>query len=67
MRTLTRRELNRAVSEAIDSKAVVDRMTELGTTLVGADRRSPAYLQILVEREIAKWGPPIRAAGISVE
>jgi hypothetical protein len=42
-------------------------MHELGTTLVSADRRSPEYLQLLVEREIAKWGPLISAAGISVD
>jgi tripartite-type tricarboxylate transporter receptor subunit TctC len=61
------KELNRAVSEAMDSKAVLDRMAELGTTIVTPDRRSPEYLQSLVERDIAKWGPPIKAAGIIVE
>jgi tripartite-type tricarboxylate transporter receptor subunit TctC len=35
--------------------------------LVSPDRRSPEYLQALVEREIAKWGPPIKAAGISAD
>jgi hypothetical protein len=40
-------------------------MHELGTT--GADRRSSKYLQMLVEREIAKWGPAIKAAGISAD
>jgi tripartite-type tricarboxylate transporter receptor subunit TctC len=60
-------KLNAAVGEAISSKAAQDRMQELGTTLVSADRRSPAYLQKLVEGEIAKWGPPIKAAGISVD
>jgi tripartite-type tricarboxylate transporter receptor subunit TctC len=60
-------KLNAAIGEVISSKAVADRMQELGTTLVSADRRSPAYLQTLVESEIAKWGPPIKAAGISVE
>jgi tripartite-type tricarboxylate transporter receptor subunit TctC len=60
-------QFNHAVSEAIDSKAVQDRMHELGTTLVSPDRRSPEYLQNLVEREIAKWGPPIKAAGISAD
>jgi tripartite-type tricarboxylate transporter receptor subunit TctC len=60
-------QFNRAVSEAIDSKAVQDRMRELGTTLVSPDRRSPEYLQKLVEQEIAKWGPPIKAAGISAD
>jgi len=60
-------KFNRAVGEAIDSKAVQDRMHELGTTIVGADRRSPDYLQKLVVGEIAKWGPPIKAAGISLD
>ncbi len=60
-------KLNLALGEAIDSKAVQDRMHDLGTTLVDAPRRSPAYLHDLVEREVAKWGPPIRAAGISLD
>jgi tripartite-type tricarboxylate transporter receptor subunit TctC len=60
-------KLNIAVSEAMDSKAVQDRLQELGTTLVGPDRRSPDYLQALVEQEIAKWGPLIKAAGISAD
>jgi fumarate hydratase class II len=59
--------LNLATSEAMDTKAVQDRMHELGTTLVSPDRRSPEYFQMLVEREIAKWGPLITAAGISVD
>ena len=53
-------KLNLAASEAMDSKAVQDRMHELGTTLVGTDRRSSEYLQMLVEREIAKSGRPSR-------
>ena len=61
-------KLNLAASETMDSKAAVqDRMHKLGTTLVGADRRSSEYLQMLVEREIAKWGPAIKAAGISAD
>jgi tripartite-type tricarboxylate transporter receptor subunit TctC len=60
-------KLSLAVSEATDSKAVQDRIHELGATLVSADRRSPEYLQALVEREIAKWGPAIKAAGISAD
>ena len=53
-------KLNLAASEAMDSQAVQDRMHELGTTLVGTDRRSSEYLQMLVEREIAKSGRPSR-------
>jgi tripartite-type tricarboxylate transporter receptor subunit TctC len=60
-------KLNVALGETIGSKGVQDRMHELGATVASADRRSPEYLQQLVEREIAKWGPPIKAAGISVD
>jgi tripartite-type tricarboxylate transporter receptor subunit TctC len=60
-------KVNLAASEMMDSKAVQDRMHELGATVASVDRRSPEYLQTLVEREIAKWGPPIKAAGISVD
>jgi tripartite-type tricarboxylate transporter receptor subunit TctC len=60
-------KFNRAIAEAIDSKPVQERMHELGTTLVGPERRAPEYLQKLVESEIAKWGPPIKAAGISLD
>jgi tripartite-type tricarboxylate transporter receptor subunit TctC len=60
-------KLNLALGETMDSKAVVTRMHELGATVAGAERRSPDYLQALVEREVAKWGPPIKAAGISVD
>jgi tripartite-type tricarboxylate transporter receptor subunit TctC len=60
-------KFNHAVSETMDSKAVQDRMHELGTTLVEANRRSPEYLQKLVVSEIAKWAPPIKAAGISLD
>jgi tripartite-type tricarboxylate transporter receptor subunit TctC len=60
-------KLNLAASEAMDSKAVQDRMHELGATLVSRERRSPEYLQALVEHEIAKWAPLIKAAGISAD
>jgi tripartite-type tricarboxylate transporter receptor subunit TctC len=60
-------KFNRAVGEAMDSKLVQERMHELGTTLVGPERRAPEHLQKLVESEIAKWGPPIKAAGISLD
>jgi tripartite-type tricarboxylate transporter receptor subunit TctC len=60
-------KLNLALGETLDSKPVQDRLHELGAMVATADRRSPEYLQTLVEREIAKWGPPIKAAGISAD
>jgi tripartite-type tricarboxylate transporter receptor subunit TctC len=59
--------LNLALGETIGSKPIQDRMHELGATVASADHRSPEYLRTLVEREIAKWGPPIKAAGISAD
>jgi hypothetical protein len=35
--------------------------------VVAHERRSPAYLQNLVESEIQKWAGPIKAAGVSVD
>jgi putative tricarboxylic transport membrane protein len=60
-------KLNLALGETMNSKSVEDRMHELGATVASTNRRSPEYLQKLVEQEIAKWGPPIKGAGISVE
>jgi tripartite-type tricarboxylate transporter receptor subunit TctC len=59
--------VNRVAGETIGSKPVQDRMHELGATVASADRRSPEYLRTLVQGEIAKWGPPIKAAGISAD
>src|SRR5215475_12887366 len=48
--------LNLALGETLDSKAVQDRMHELGAAVASADRRSPEYLQTLIGQVIAKWG-----------
>jgi len=61
------KKLNDATIEAMNTPALKDRMHELGVTLVAPERRSPEYLQTFVESEIAKWGAPIKAAGISVD
>jgi tripartite-type tricarboxylate transporter receptor subunit TctC len=61
------KKLNDATIEAMNTPALKDRVHELGVTLVAPERRSPEYLQTFVESEIAKWGAPIKAAGISVD
>jgi tripartite-type tricarboxylate transporter receptor subunit TctC len=53
--------------QMMDTPALAERMHELGVTLVPSERRSPEYLQRFVEREIEKWGVPIKAAGISAD
>jgi tripartite-type tricarboxylate transporter receptor subunit TctC len=61
------KKLNDATIEAMNTPALKDRMHELGVTLVAPERRTPGYLQTFVESEIAKWGAPIKAAGISAD
>jgi len=61
------KRLNDATIEAMNTPALKDRMHELGVALVAPERRSPQYLQTFVESEIAKWGAPIKAAGISAD
>ncbi len=60
-------KLNAALGVALDSPAVQERLRTVGTTVVGADRRSPAYLAGFVESEIAKWSQTIKAAGVKAE
>ena len=61
------KKLNAATVQMMDTPALAERMQELGVTLVPSERRSPEYLQKFVEREIEKWGVPIKAAGISAD
>ena len=61
------KKLHDATIEAMNTPALKDRMHELGVSLVAPERRSPEYLQTFVESEIAKWGAPIKAAGISAD
>jgi len=44
--------------------AVQQRLKETGNDVVAPERRSPDYLQKLVESEIEKWAAPIKAAGV---
>jgi hypothetical protein len=39
----------------------------MGGAIVAPEQRSPEYLRQFVEREIAKWGVPIRASGLSMD
>ena len=61
------KKLHAATVQMMDTPDLTKRTHELGVTLVAPDRRSPEYLQKFVEREIEKWGAPIKAAGISVD
>jgi tripartite-type tricarboxylate transporter receptor subunit TctC len=58
------RRLSQAMSDALDTPAVGDRLRELGTTPVRPERRTPEYLAKFAADEINKWAPPIRASGV---
>jgi tripartite-type tricarboxylate transporter receptor subunit TctC len=60
-------KLHDATVAAMNFPAVRDRLRETGNDPVAPDRQSPEYLQKFVEREIEKWAPVIKAAGISVD
>ena len=61
------RRLNKAMSDALDTRAVRERLDSLGVSVVPPERRSPAYLAKFVPAEIEKWAGPIGAAGISAD
>jgi tripartite-type tricarboxylate transporter receptor subunit TctC len=61
------RKLHDAAVAAMETPSVRERLRDIGATVVPPERRSPEYLQEFVEREIAKWAVPIKAANITGE
>jgi len=59
--------LHAAILGTMATPSVAAKLFANGATVVSPQRRSPQYLQRLVETEIAKWGPIINAAGIKAE
>lgn len=60
-------KLNAVTREAIDDPTVAKRLSDLGATIVGADKRAPAYLAGFVKSEIEKWAKPIKDSGAKAE
>lgn len=58
-------KLSDALSKALDDQGVRKRLADLGSDIPGPDRRGQAALGKLVESEIAKWSPIIKASGIT--
>jgi len=56
-----------ALSKALDDPKVQERYDELGSSVPTADERGPAGLQKLVETEMARITPVIKAAGVTAE
>ena len=61
------RELNAALSKALDLPLVRERFTQLGEQITSAEHRSPDYFRKFVADEIARWSGPIKASGVTVE
>jgi tripartite-type tricarboxylate transporter receptor subunit TctC len=61
------RKLHDAAVATMETPSVRERLKDIGATVVAPARRSPEYLQEFVEREIAKWAAPIKAANITGE
>jgi tripartite-type tricarboxylate transporter receptor subunit TctC len=56
-----------ALSKALDDPKVQTRYAELGSSAPTADERGPAGLQKLVESEVARITPVIKAAGVTAD
>ena len=56
-----------ATDAVLDQKAVRNRLEGLGLDIPPKDERGAAYLAKLVKLELDKWGPVMKAAGVSVK
>lgn len=59
-------KLNAAARQALDDPATKGRLLELGANLPTADERTPEWLRQHVAKEIDKWVPVIKKAGVTV-
>jgi tripartite-type tricarboxylate transporter receptor subunit TctC len=58
-------KLNGALVAALSDEATRKRLLELGSVIPEGEGRSPAALQKLVESEVARWTPILKAAGVT--
>ncbi len=61
------RKLNAAMTQALDTPWVRERLEKLGLEVPEPAQRTPEYLAKFLESEIKKWAAPIKASGVSVE
>jgi tripartite-type tricarboxylate transporter receptor subunit TctC len=59
-------KLNGALVTALDDTATRNRLLELGSIIPDRPGRTPESLQALVEKEVARWTPILKAAGATV-
>ena len=61
------RKLAQATSSVLELPDVRARLAKAGLNVAVPERRTPGYLGKLVVSELDKWGPPVRASGVSVD
>jgi tripartite-type tricarboxylate transporter receptor subunit TctC len=61
------RKLAQATSSVLDMPDMRERLEKAGLNVALPERRNPDYLGKLVVSELDKWGPPVRASGLSVD
>jgi tripartite-type tricarboxylate transporter receptor subunit TctC len=57
-------KLNAALVNAMQDPTVKQRLLDLSSDVVSADRMTPAGLKTHLEAEILKWGPVIKKSGV---
>ena len=57
------KKLNDALIKALDDENTRKRLLDLGGVIPKPEERTPAALQKLVESEVARWTPVLKAAG----
>jgi putative tricarboxylic transport membrane protein len=58
-------KLSAALDKALDDEATRKRLLDLGSDIPGKDRRGPVALTTLVNSEIERWTPVIKASGVT--
>jgi hypothetical protein len=58
-----RSKLASALSMALDDAATRKKLTDLGAQIPDSAHRTPEALQKLVESEVARWAPVLKAQG----
>ena len=61
------KKLNDATVRTMKTPTVRERLEALGFVIVPEDRATPEQLGQLVQREIEKWAPLIKASGVTVD
>jgi tripartite-type tricarboxylate transporter receptor subunit TctC len=60
-------QLNGALIKALDDPNTKKRLLDLGAVLPQGNERTPEYLGEFVKKEIARWTPVLKAAGVTAQ